>query len=203
MTRQKNWKGKKRTGTDNSWKNTWQKQIQTSQIWTILQTQCCLKLEVPVFITLLTKKKSMGAQCFKSHTNSGQLLASWIYLLLGLSRMLLRAAPFTSTQPVNSEELTTSTGQGLVQRWAQPTSGQVRLDASISVHCPEETDPSAGSSVAMVWIWGHWGWSEAVTTRRQEDTTTRWSKHLGTGKANWGGPSGIILAQSEDTTQVT
>lgn len=64
--------------------------------------------------------------------------------------MLFRAAPFTSTQPVNSEELTTSTGQGLVQRWAQPMSGQVRLDASISVHCPEETDPSAGSSVAMV-----------------------------------------------------
>ena len=31
------------------------------------------------------------------------------------------------------------------------------------------------------------GGQRAVTTRRQEDTT-RWSKHFGTGKANWGFP---------------
>ena len=88
-------KEKKRTGTDNSWKNTRQKQIQTSPIWTILQIQCWLKLEVPIFITLLTIMKSMGVQCFKTVTQtsfSGQLLVSQIYILLWLSPMLLRGS---------------------------------------------------------------------------------------------------------------
>ena len=77
-------------------KNAWQKHIQTSQIWTILQIQCWLKSEVPMFVTLLTIMKPMGVQCFKTVTQtsfSGQLLVSQINLLLQLSPMLLRGSP--------------------------------------------------------------------------------------------------------------
>lgn len=172
-------------------KNAWQKHIQTSQIWTILQIQCWLKSEVPMFITLLTIRKSMGVQCFKTVTQtsfSGQLLVSQINLLLQLSPMLLRGSPlhFHSACKFRGTDHTHRTGLGAEvgtayirpgETWCQHFCSLFQGDWPLCwVQC------CSGMNLKSLG-----GGQRAVTTRRQEDIT-RWSKHLGTGKANWGVP---------------